>query len=115
MSTKTKIVIGIFIIYTIVVTVLLLRANEKLSTATTDLSARDRKIDSLTTLNIRKLDEIPAFEQKVDSLAVMLSRVDVGIKDLQNEKESVGAKYDARREDLDGMSQDSLKQIALEK
>jgi len=86
-----------------------------MTSSATDLSKSQKTIDSLHRINLQKLNKIPDYENKVDSLAQMLLRVDSGIKYLQAQKKTVGAKYEARREDLNGMSSDSLKIIALEK
>lgn len=117
MSLKIKILIGIMIVYTVVISVLLIIAGKRLSNPEFKNSNFDQ-IELLVTdlkksnyeYNNSNLEAI----LKLDSISVIINRLETGLDDIKNKKSSVNTKYNSQIEELKGKSLDSLKIIALQ-
>ena len=117
LSFKIKILIAIILIYTIVISVLLIIAGKRLSNSNSD-DLKFTQIELLVT-DLKKTNyeynksNLKAI-LKLDSIRVIINRMEVNLEDIKNKKITVNSIYNSKIEKLKGKSLDSLKIIALQ-
>jgi len=81
----------------------------------TDTSHLEREVDSLRVANSVLFDNNKSWKSRYDSVGIRLDRIDLSLVQIREDKSEVRERYKERFTDLNGLSQDSLKQVALEK
>jgi len=117
MSLRLKIFIGVLAVYTITVSVLLILVGKKLSETNESNSKYkdlENTINGIKEVNDKLFKRNSEYLDKIDSIGVIVNRVDKGISDISFEKKKVTKKYNSKISELKGKSIDSLKIIALE-
>jgi uncharacterized membrane-anchored protein YitT (DUF2179 family) len=117
MSLKTKILVSLVTIYTIVVTVLLIIVGQKLTVVNTEklkYQELETLIKEVKKSNQKFFDSNEKNGQKIDSLTNEVDRVNKGIMGIQSDKADVRKRFDSQISILKNKSLDSLKIIALE-
>jgi hypothetical protein len=116
MSLKLKIVIGIFAVYSIVVSVLLIVAGNKLSVVDSEklkYQKIEHLINDVKASNQKIQQTIQQDELKIDSITTLILRIDQNIDYFNNQKTIVYTKYKSQLDDLKDKTLDEMKQIAL--
>lgn len=100
--------------YCLIITLLLLsKGCEK--PQETDTSALEREADSLRVANSVLENENEDLTTRFDGVSERLDRIDLHLVQIQDARKDVKDKFTVRFDGLENVSQDSLKQIALEK
>lgn len=118
MSLKFKIIAGIVLFYSIMISILLIVAGRKLSQTESKLldyqnlesQAKKLQENNLDLLNANRKNDL-----RLDSVVTIIQRVDRGLTILQEKTTAINQKYNSKIKDVRGKSQDSLKLIALQR
>jgi hypothetical protein len=100
--------------YSLIISVLLTTKGCERSPQT-DTPHLEREADSLRVANSILEDNNKHWKLRYDSVGVRLDRIDLSLVQIREDKDEVQKRYKARFVDLDNLSEDSLKIVALEK
>ena len=117
MSLRLKILLGILAVYTIAVSVLLIIAGRRLSEVDSErlkYQKLEHLINEVHETNNQIKETIAQDEQKIDSISVLITRVEKSLMVLEKEREAVNKNYQIQIESLKDKSLLDLKKIALE-
>ena len=114
MTTGKKIVIGLFVVYTVIISILLVVAGKRISVSNQQKRDYDSEIKIEQVFQRKRFDYIKNISFKSDSLIVILDRLSSSVKKLENSTAIIHNNYNQRINKLSYKSLDSLKIIALE-